>query len=49
MSTQVSVPNEFRLTTGYAPQLASQLRITSTQTNLVGMGGNLGVYLTGPL
>lgn len=34
---------------GYAPQLAAQLRISSTDTNLVGMGGNLGVYLTGPL
>jgi hypothetical protein len=34
---------------GYAPQLAAKLNITSTQSNLVGLGGNLGVYLTGPL
>ncbi|KAL1408363.1 GTP-binding protein rbg1 [Vanrija albida] len=34
---------------GYAPQLTSKLGITSTQANLVGLGGNLGVYLTGPI
>lgn len=33
----------------YAPQLASQLRLTSTQINLVGTAGNFGVYMTGPL
>ncbi|ORY24135.1 major facilitator superfamily domain-containing protein [Naematelia encephala] len=33
----------------YAPQLASQLVISSTQVNLVGTAGNLGVYMTGPL
>lgn len=38
-----------QLTPGYAPQLSSQLNLTSTQSNLVGMGGNLGVYLTGPI
>ncbi|CAK9784994.1 unnamed protein product [Cutaneotrichosporon oleaginosum] len=34
---------------GYAPQLASKLGLSSTQINLVGLGGNLGVYLTGPI
>ena len=33
----------------YAPQLASQLVLSSTQVNLVGTAGNLGMYLTGPL
>lgn len=37
------------LTPGYAPQLSSQLSLTSTQANLIGLGGNLGVYLTGPI
>lgn len=32
----------------YAPQLAKRLNITSTQTNLIGMAGNLGVY-SGPV
>ncbi|GMK57695.1 hypothetical protein CspeluHIS016_0405290 [Cutaneotrichosporon spelunceum] len=34
---------------GYAPQLASKLGLSSTQINLVGLGGNLGVYLSGPV
>jgi hypothetical protein len=34
---------------GYAPQLATQLHISSTQVNLVGLAGNLGMYLSGPL
>ncbi|GAA5866610.1 hypothetical protein JCM8547_005475 [Rhodosporidiobolus lusitaniae] len=33
----------------YAPQIASKLSLSSTQTNLVGSMGNLGVYLTSPL
>ena len=33
----------------YAPQLAEQLTISSTQVNLVGKAGNLGMYLMGPL
>ena len=33
----------------YAPQLASQLVLSSTQVNLVGVAGNLGMYLTSPL
>jgi hypothetical protein len=33
----------------YAPQLATQLVISSTQVNLIGLAGNLGMYLTGPL
>ena len=33
----------------YAPQLAEQLTISSTQVNLVGTAGNLGMYLMGPL
>ncbi|GAA5827505.1 hypothetical protein JCM5353_002743 [Sporobolomyces roseus] len=36
------------LFSAYAPQLASRLRLTSTQTNLVGAAGNLGVYLSSP-
>jgi len=31
----------------WAPQLAARLHLTSTQTNLVGAAGNLGVYLFG--
>ncbi|RSH79161.1 uncharacterized protein EHS24_001199 [Apiotrichum porosum] len=34
---------------GYAPQLASTLDITSTDSNLIGLGGNLGMYITGPI
>lgn len=30
----------------YAPQLGSRLRLNSTQLNLVGAAGNLGVYLS---
>lgn len=37
------------LTTGYAPQLSGKLGLSSTQANIVGLGGNLGVYLTGPI
>ncbi|WVF70375.1 hypothetical protein IAT40_005165 [Kwoniella sp. CBS 6097] len=33
----------------YAPQLATQLRVSSTIGNLIGLAGNLGVYMTGPL
>ncbi|OCF33961.1 hypothetical protein I316_04307 [Kwoniella heveanensis BCC8398] len=33
----------------YAPQLATELRVSSTVGNLIGLAGNLGVYLTGPL
>lgn len=40
----------FRLTEGfhsaYAPQLATQLELSSTQLNIVGAAGNLGVYLS---
>ncbi|GAA5906019.1 hypothetical protein JCM8208_006319 [Rhodotorula glutinis] len=32
----------------YAPQLANRLGLSSTQTNLVGAAGNLGVYLSSP-
>ncbi|WWC87403.1 uncharacterized protein L201_002292 [Kwoniella dendrophila CBS 6074] len=32
----------------YAPQLASKLNVSSTVGNLIGLAGNLGVYLTGP-
>ncbi|GAA5956493.1 hypothetical protein JCM3765_003462 [Sporobolomyces pararoseus] len=37
------------LFSAYAPQLASRLRLTSTQTNVVGAAGNLGVYLSSPI
>lgn len=30
----------------WAPQLANRLGLSSTQTNIVGAGGNLGVYLS---
>lgn len=33
----------------YAPQLASELAISSTQINLIGTAGNLGMYLSGPV
>lgn len=33
----------------YAPQLATELVISSTQVNLIGLAGNLGMYLAGPL
>ncbi|GAA5926001.1 hypothetical protein JCM3775_005172 [Rhodotorula graminis] len=32
----------------YAPQLANRLGLSSTQTNIVGAAGNLGVYLSSP-
>ncbi|GLB33202.1 putative MFS general substrate transporter [Lyophyllum shimeji] len=33
----------------YAPQLGSRLGITHTQLNIVGLGGNIGVYSSGPI
>jgi MFS family permease len=33
----------------YAPQLASRLGLSSTQLNLIGIAGNLGVYTSGPV
>ncbi|KAL8283172.1 hypothetical protein RQP46_005950 [Phenoliferia psychrophenolica] len=33
----------------YGPQLAAQLGLSSTETNLIGAAGNGGVYLSGPL
>ncbi|KAK6904259.1 hypothetical protein I203_107775 [Kwoniella mangroviensis CBS 8507] len=33
----------------YAPQLATKLVVSSTVGNLIGLAGNLGVYLTGPV
>ncbi|GHJ84877.1 hypothetical protein NliqN6_1279 [Naganishia liquefaciens] len=33
----------------YAPQLAARCRLSSTQLNLIGIAGNLGVYTSGPL
>ncbi|GAA6019957.1 hypothetical protein JCM11491_006719 [Sporobolomyces phaffii] len=36
------------LFSAYAPQLAFKLRLNSTQTNVVGAAGNLGVYLSSP-
>ncbi|KDE07679.1 hypothetical protein MVLG_02139 [Microbotryum lychnidis-dioicae p1A1 Lamole] len=35
------------LFSAYAPQLASRLALSSTQLNLIGSAGNLGVYLSG--
>jgi hypothetical protein len=34
------------LCSSWAPQLANRLSLTSTQTNLIGAGGNMGVYLS---
>ncbi|KAL7423403.1 GTP-binding protein rbg1 [Cryptotrichosporon argae] len=34
---------------GYAPQLAASLHLSSTQANIIGTAGNLGMYLSGPL
>jgi MFS family permease len=33
----------------WAPQLQEQLHLSSTQVNIVGVAGNIGVYLSGPL
>lgn len=33
----------------FAPQLQESLHLTSTQLNVVGVLGNMGVYLSGPL
>ncbi|EJD00756.1 MFS general substrate transporter [Fomitiporia mediterranea MF3/22] len=32
----------------YAPQLGTQLRISHTKLNIIGLAGNIGVYSTGP-
>lgn len=32
----------------YSPQLQERLALTSTQINIVGVMGNVGVYLSGP-
>lgn len=37
------------LFSAYAPQLGSQLHLSSTQLNLIGIAGNLGVYTSGPV
>jgi MFS family permease len=33
----------------YSPQLQERLHLTSTQINIVGVMGNMGVYLSGPI
>ncbi|PKI85540.1 hypothetical protein MVES_000104 [Malassezia vespertilionis] len=33
----------------YAPQLQSQLNLSSTQLNVLGLAGNLGMYVSGPI
>ncbi|KAK8846547.1 hypothetical protein IAR55_005633 [Kwoniella newhampshirensis] len=33
----------------YAPQLASKLSISATTVNLIGLAGNFGVYMSGPV
>ncbi|TFY68862.1 hypothetical protein EVG20_g3394 [Dentipellis fragilis] len=33
----------------YAPQLGARLRLTHTQLNYVALGGNVGVYTSGPI
>ncbi|KAK7444060.1 hypothetical protein VKT23_015457 [Stygiomarasmius scandens] len=33
----------------YGPQLGARLQISHTQLNLIGLGGNVGVYLSAPL
>ncbi|OAQ96653.1 hypothetical protein LLEC1_06039, partial [Akanthomyces lecanii] len=33
----------------WAPQFAERLKLTATQSNLVGLSGNLGMYSLGPL
>lgn len=37
------------LFSAYAPQLSQRLHLSSTQLNLVGIAGNLGVYTSGPV
>lgn len=36
------------LYSSWSPQLTERLALSSTSTNLIGVCGNLGVYLTGP-
>jgi hypothetical protein len=38
--------DQSRRNSSWAPQLANQLGLSSTQTNVIGAGGNLGVYLS---
>ncbi|KAH7868023.1 major facilitator superfamily domain-containing protein [Lentinula edodes] len=33
----------------YSPQLGSRLGLTHTQLNLIGLGGNVGVYISAPI
>ena len=33
----------------YAPQLQDVLHLTSTQLNVLGLAGNLGMYISGPI
>lgn len=33
----------------YAPQLGARLHLSHTQLNVIGLAGNVGVYLTGPI
>ncbi|KAJ7201068.1 major facilitator superfamily domain-containing protein [Mycena pura] len=40
------IPNS--LIQAYSPQLAERLNINHTQLNVVGLGGNFGVYISGP-
>lgn len=33
----------------YAPQLQDTLHLSSTQLNILGLAGNLGMYISGPI
>ena len=33
----------------YAPQLQEALHLSSTQLNILGLAGNLGMYMSGPV
>lgn len=33
----------------YAPQLQDALHLSSTQLNVLGLAGNLGMYVSGPI
>ncbi|KAJ3854602.1 major facilitator superfamily domain-containing protein [Lentinula lateritia] len=41
--------NYVRCSISYSPQLGSRLGLSHTQLNLIGLGGNVGVYISAPI
>ncbi|KAJ3740820.1 major facilitator superfamily domain-containing protein [Lentinula detonsa] len=41
--------NYVRFTASYGPQLGARLGLSHTQLNLIGLGGNVGVYISAPI